>query len=201
MTSNYDRQQEMARQLFLREDMEAVARRFALEADADYLYIPFFHRRHRLSRTTAAVEELAEGVWRPAGFNAHLSLYDALSRPGTARLSGRWSGINQMGNMRHPGVGEAELYAPYLAPFSHRQEDLLAACRQMGDQPFPVGDVGWVLEAFPFLPLVFQFWEGDEEFPPQLRLLWDFNSLDFVRYETAWYIAVHALERIRAMLQ
>ena len=202
MASNYDRQQEMARQQFAREDMEAAARRFGLAADGEYLYIPFFTRPHRISRTTAAVDAEGEGgVWQPADFHAHLALYDALSRPGTARLSGRWSTVNQLGNMRHPGVEEGSLYAPYLPLFDREKEALARACRRLGGVPFPVGEVAFRLEALPFLPVVFQFWAGDEEFPPQIRLLWDFNTLDFVRYETVWYIARHGLDRLRSLVE
>ena len=40
----------------------------------------------------------------------------------------------------------------------------------------------------PFLPLVFQFWESDEEFPPVLKFMWDENVLDYLRFETLYYV-------------
>ena len=39
-----------------------------------------------------------------------------------------------------------------------------------------------------------QLWFGDEEFPPNLRILWDENALLYLRYETM-YFAVDALLR------
>ena len=200
MKSNYDVQQEMARQLFLEWDQEEIIRRFALESDGAYLYVPFFHCRHRIGRADGRIEEAGEGGWRPAGFNAHLSIYDALCRPGPAPLAGRWSPLNQLKGLSHPGVGENSLHASYLDAFSGRGEDLDRACRAMEGRPFPVGDRAWVLDAFPFLPLVFQFWEGDEEFPPRIRLLWDENTLDLIHYETAWYVAFCCLDLVRSLL-
>ena len=141
-----------------RKDMEAAARRFGLAADGEYLYIPFFTRPHRISRTTAAVEAEGEGgVWQPADFHAHLALYDALSRPGTARLSGRWSTVNQLGNMRHPGVEEGSLYAPYLPLFDREKEALARACRRLGGVPFPVGEVAMIIGvSIRFVPVLIE---------------------------------------------
>ena len=42
-----------------------------------------------------------------------------------------------------------------------------------------------------------QLWHGDEEFPPNLRLLWDENTLRYLRYETTWYAAGLLMQRIR----
>lgn len=52
---------------------------------------------------------------------------------------------------------------------------------------FP-GDAAFVFHVFPFLPLVFQFWESDEEFPPVLKFMWDENVLDYLRFETLYYV-------------
>ena len=35
---------------------------------------------------------------------------------------------------------------------------------------------------------VFQFWEGDEEFPPSVRFLWDENTPDYLKFETTFYV-------------
>ena len=32
-----------------------------------------------------------------------------------------------------------------------------------------------------------QLWFGDEEFPPNLRILWDENALMYLRYETMYF--------------
>jgi len=37
-------------------------------------------------------------------------------------------------------------------------------------------------------PVWLRFWDGDDEFPPQLGVLWDANSLSFMHYETLWYV-------------
>ena len=39
-----------------------------------------------------------------------------------------------------------------------------------------------------FFPVLLQFWEGDDEFPPKLMLLWDKNAMDFLHFETTFYL-------------
>ena len=197
-TSNYDRQMALAKELFRRWDSEAIARRFSLAHTGDALWIPFFGRLHRIDCATGDIT--VDG--QPADFNAHLSIFDAICREnGPARPARQWATVNNLRGLHHPGVGEQTMYGPYLPVFSGHSRPLADACRALGGRPFPVGEVGWETDIFPFLPLVFQFWEGDEEFPPQIRLLWDANTLDFVRYETVWYIAGAFFRRLTDLLE
>ena len=196
-TTNYDRHIADARARFLQWDPAEIAERFGLKREGEWLLVSFLHRPYRISTVTGEIFLKKEGT--EADFNAYLSIFDALCREKPGVLSGQWRTINDLG-IHHPGVGEGPFYAPYETQFSGRTEKLAAVCRDMGGQPFPVGDVGYILEVFPFFPVVFQFWEGDEEFPPQLRILWDRNTLSFVRYETAWYIATALLDRLQEQL-
>ena len=41
-----------------------------------------------------------------------------------------------------------------------------------------------------------QYWYGDEEFDPVLKLMWDRRTLDFMRYETTYYAADYLLGRL-----
>ena len=51
-----------------------------------------------------------------------------------------------------------------------------------------------------YFPVLLQFWEGDEEFPPKLMLLWDENSMAFLHYETTYYLQGDLLERLSQKL-
>ena len=196
--SNYDLQIAAARKQFLQWDPEAIVQRFHLRREGDHLLISFLHRLYKISTATGEIIRADGGG--EADFNAYLTIFDALCREEAGELSGQWRTINDLG-IHHPGVGEGPFHASYEAKFSGHTEALSAACRDMGGQSFPVVDVGYILDVFPFFPVVFQFWEGDEEFPPQLRILWDRNTLSFVRYETAWYIASALLERLSEYLE
>ena len=72
------------------------------------------------------------------------------------------------------------------------QEDPAAfqrACESLGGVATGAGDMGYRLHIFPDLCMELKFYFADEDFPPQLTFLWDKNILQFVRYETVYYIA------------
>ncbi|MBQ1206949.1 MAG: DUF3786 domain-containing protein, partial [Lachnospiraceae bacterium] len=88
----------------------------------------------------------------------------------------------------------------YAALFSGRAEQLQMACQQIGGRQPAItagADVCWEFDLFPFLPVQFRFWDGDDEFPPQIKLLWDKNTLDFMHFETTYYAQGLLLHRLR----
>ena len=76
-------------------------------------------------------------------------------------------------------------------------ERFRAACQAMGGREVALGDLGFEIPAFPGVAMCLKFYFGDEEFPPQLTFLWDKNILQFVRYETVYYIAGCIRERLQ----
>jgi hypothetical protein len=84
-----------------------------------------------------------------------------------------------------------------LDRYDHRLPELKAACEALGGRPVLRGDVSYEIPLFPFLSVVFQFWESDEEFPTSLQFLWDEQILDYMHYETTFYVASHILDRLR----
>ena len=54
----------------------------------------------------------------------------------------------------------------------------------------------YTLDVFDFFPGCVRFWDADEEFPASLQFLWDANALDFLYYETLWYVMGEVLDRL-----
>ena len=48
--------------------------------------------------------------------------------------------------------------------------------------------MSYIIDVFDFFPVCVRFWDADEEFPASLQFLWDANALDFLYYETLWYV-------------
>ncbi len=46
-----------------------------------------------------------------------------------------------------------------------------------------------------------QFWEGDEEFPPKLLILWDRNTDQFMHFETTFYLQGDILARLQSYME
>lgn len=201
--SNYDHMLEQARQLFLRYDQAAMVEKFYLQQDETYLYLPFTGLRYRIHRANGLVQWLDKtGQAHDAGFNEGMSLYDVLcySKP-DCHLSGQYAPINSVARSFHSsGLGESmfDRWAPIFARDSARLE---RACIALGGVKEGKGDIAYRLALFPFLPVRLQLWLADDEFPASLQLLWDTNTLDFVHYETTYYIAGHLLTRLRDLTE
>ena len=74
-----------------------------------------------------------------------------------------------------------------------------AGMAAIGAREVPLGELGWELDIFPGFPMQLKFYFGDEEFDPQLTLMWNQNSLRYVRYETLYYIAGCLHRRLKAI--
>ena len=190
MRDNYAITTARAAQLFLGYDSAAMAEKFALPLDEEFLYITFVAAPYRVSRKTGLVERLGGAQPAPAGFNESLTIYDVLcdSKPG-CRLSGRYCRVNSL-----PGVAQTAGLGNDL--FDRDPAALARACEALGGTELPGADVGYTLPLFPFLPVQLRFWRSDEEFPPSLQLLWDEHTPQFMRYETTYYAANHLFTRL-----
>ena len=169
--------------------------RFDLEHDDEFLYISFFKEPHSINRLTGEV--LHRGDGRAASFNSVMSIYDILcySKPG-AHLSGQWQTLNNLS--AHSNFG-ASGRSPHLETAKHylgKTAELEGACTALGGLKTTKADVGFRFDAFSFLPVIFQFWDGDDEFDPKINFLFDSNTLDFIHFETAWYVAGRLIELI-----
>ena len=193
--SNYDQMLALGQRLFLDWDQEEMILRYRLESDEKYLYLRFLGQRHRIERSTAAVENL--DMQRPADCSASLSIFDYLCRdndlPG---MSGRWRAVNALKHAGQSSPNAAELHQRHADRMEAHIPALKEALKILQLAPLPQGDAACVFEVFPGFYAVFQFWEGDEEFPPSVRFLWDDNALAYLRFETLFYVMGGFLERI-----
>lgn len=200
-TSNYDQMLENARKLFLTYDQAAMVEKFHLEQDGRYLYLPFAGLPYRIERATGKLQWMDEADCpHAAGFNDGMTVYDILcwSRPDCS-LSGQYGPINSVASSYHTsGLGDT-LFDSDATFFAARPEALVRACQALGGTPEGKGDIAYRLEVFPFFPVRVQFWQADEDFPASLQLHWDMNTLDYLHYETTYYLAGHLFARLREL--
>ncbi len=91
----------------------------------------------------------------------------------------------------------------YAVLFQNHIQQLQKACVSLGGIPqksFAGADLTCMIPVTSYFPVLLQFWEGDEEFPPKLMLLWDENSMAFLHYETTYYLQGDLLERLSQKL-
>ena len=202
--NNYAIQAEYAKSLFLRYDQEEIVRKLSLRSDEDYIYLPFFDIEYRVHRTTASVEKRkGDGKFEDGNsFNEVLTIFDVLcySKAG-AKLSGEWVNLASLGQGFHSSNTGRDFFADSAKRLEPYEPRLAEAFAVLGGRKMPVGEPGYVLLAFPFLPVYMQYWQGDEEFPPQLRFLFDVNAVDFIHYETIYYLIEFLIQRLFELLE
>ena len=201
MPTNYDKMLASAQELFLTHDQEGMIRRWALEHDGDYLYADYMSQPLRIDRRTGAVSHAREplsGEYRAAGFvNEGMVLFDLLTHsPTRPHPTGRWSSISTLGGIIGAGHDRTLSHESTAAKFQDRCEALAQACRRLNGVPAGRGDVSYAIPVFRDFHILFQFWDGDDEFPANIKYLFDENALQYMHYETLWYVMSNLAERL-----
>ena len=198
---NYQIQAEGAKKYFLRYDQQKLIEKLKLKYDANYLYTSMFSLPYRINRKTGDVSCLEQSSWVDANTHSEvMTLMDLVCDSRLDRhLAFRWKSMTDFGLMFHRNLMEDKA-DPWALRFQENPEALRRACLRLGGKPIPQGDVAFAIEVFDGLPIVLQFWAGDEEFPPQVRYLWDENALMYLKYETMYFAVNLLLRRIKELL-
>ncbi len=190
---------EAARKIFATYNQTDLIKRLSLESDVQYIYVNMIGERFAIERETGIIT-------RPDGTIAeqleHLSIFDFICRTETPpKAAGKYSPVNALSSMKHPGVGEDMIYTEMTEYFEKNMDKIEKVYLQLGGEKFPVGDLSYTFPLFDCLKVTVQLWEGDDEFPANLRILWDETTLSHLKYETVWYVAGLILRRVRAMAE
>lgn len=198
---NYQLQAQQARKLFLTYDQEALIRKFHLQADENWIFLSYLNTPCRISRADGQIQQRSPEGWQTcAAYDTVMTVYDLLCYCKGSEmppLSGQWCAV---GTFIVTGITETEGFTrKYARLFDGHGDGLKAACEALGGvlQPAMAGaDVTCRIPVTPFFPVLLQFWEGDEEFPPKLLILWDRNADQFLHFETTFYLQGDLLQRL-----
>lgn len=193
--NNYELSRNRAQAYFLGFDQQRIIDTWRLQADSDFLYVNFLSRPYRVCRKTGSIFRCWDDS--QAGFEEVLSIFDLLCHEGSGKhISGSYAPVNSLkGRPRAIGVG-TDFHTKTAALLERNLEAFRAACVSLGGTEVPMGDIGFRFPLFQELHLILKFYQSDEEFPATLTLLWDENLLQYVYYETVFYIAGFFLETI-----
>jgi len=93
-------------------------------------------------------------------------------------------------------VFEKRTSKPLLSAFGIDRYAFLEAGMELGGIKNDYGDASFTLYAFPKVPITFILWEGTEEFPPSLKILFDSTIPDYLPLEDITIISKLASTRI-----
>lgn len=97
-----------------------------------------------------------------------------LIRADGSPLTGRWVGYKDVpGGLAYAGVFSRRVTEPLLHRFGRSPQIFKEIGKGLGGESVDVGDASFVLRVLPLIPLQYVFWQGDDEFPPSIHLLFD----------------------------
>ena len=194
---NYAIAAENAKKIFLSYDQPALIQKLALSFDDAYLYTSFLGAPYRIERLTGNLERQKDGVWVDGNsFDEVLSICDLVCDSKEIRTpSGIFKPTAEFGRNFHQALTEGR---DPLAEFAQKSPSAFRArLLALGGRETKGADLAFVLPVFDTLDMAVHFWFGDEEFAPSLRILWDANALQYIRYETMYYV----IDCLRARLE
>jgi hypothetical protein len=107
-----------------------------------------------------------------------------LIRADGSPLAGKWVAYKDIpGGMLYAGVFARRVTEPLQRKFGKSAKLFKETGIQSGAELVEVGDASFILYAFPHVPLQYVLWEGDEEFPPSVQLLFDASVEHYLTLE------------------
>jgi len=192
---NYEISRDRAQAFFLGFDQQAIIDAWGLQSDENWLYLRFLNRPYRVCRKTGSIFRCWSG--QQANFEEVLSIFDLLCHESQWKYaSGNYAPVNSLKNRpRAIGVGTS-FHTEIAGEFDRNPDTFQKACLSLGAVPVPMGDLGFRFPLFQELSVILKFYFSDEEFPASLTLLWDDNTLQYMFYETVFYIAGFLLRSV-----
>ena len=88
--------------------------------------------------------------------------------------TGKWVSYKDIpGGLLYAGVFARRVTEPLQRKFGKSARSFKETGIRSGGESVEIGDASFILHAFPRVPLQYVLWEGDEEFPPSVQLLFD----------------------------
>ena len=150
----------------------------AQDGDGSYR-LTFFWREYVIAGDGFTVR-LAETGEEPSSFVQSLILTYLATADGTTPSS-RWVGFRDLPD----GLFYVQAFQGYSGGRLVREleggvDAFRRACERLGGGPFEIGDAGYTFTVLPRVHLALVYWEGDEEFPSQARVLFEDTSAHYM---------------------
>ena len=200
MRDNYSLSRDRAQKYFLGFDQEKIIKDRSLSHNESRLFVEFLGRPYQICRKSGLVVRAWDGT--EAGYEETLSIFDLLCHEGTERfICGTYATVNSLrGGAGAIGVG-THFYGKAAQFFDGDPEGFCRACESLGGKPVKMADLAFSFPVFGELSVILKFYHSDDEFPAALTLLWDKNSLQFMYYETVFYVAAVLLSAVRKEME
>ena len=202
--SNYEITKRRVQGEFVKYDQQKMIDKFLLEHDDVFLYIKHLGYLYRINRKSGLVEwQDKAGQWIEGDFDESLTIYDLFcDSKENCHAAGDYINLSSLSALQSSSkkLGDG-LFDGKDQIFDHKDELLCKICEEIGGLKAGKGDVAYEIPIFDFVKCRIQFWNSDDEFEAQLQVFMDKNILQFIRYETVWYVVTTLMKRLTEGLE
>jgi hypothetical protein len=154
--------------------------RSGCERDEDGNFrLTFFWQEYVISAEDFTIQRADTGE-QPASFTQSLILTYLVTSDGTTPSS-RWVGFRDLPD----GMFYVQAFEGYSGGRLVRELQggvtaLRRVAKALGGKPLEIGDAGYAFSVLPRVHLALVYWEGDEEFPSQARVLFEDTAAHYM---------------------
>jgi hypothetical protein len=165
----------------LKERAEKSGGIFERDQEGEKILMPFFSERYTLH--FPQVEFSSPGKKTVSLVVRVLLLHHLLHADGNP-LTAKWVAYKDLpGGLLYAGVFARRVTEPLVKKYGKSAKSFREAGTRFAGKMAGVGDASFYLQAFPRVPLQYVLWEGDDEFPPSVQLLFDSSVVHYLPLE------------------
>ena len=203
--SNYEIKSDVAREAFLTFDFEDIVKKLDLKQDNEYLYVKFINNEYRLGKKSSEIQRIEENsTYIDAGFYEIMSildLLDNLKNLSKEELKASKNFVAPTGLKEVANAGNKQRNLKNAKAFSGKIDKLEKACKELGGIKIDNGDVGYIIDIFDYIKVMFVYYDEDSDFESEIKVLWTDNILKFVHYETTYYMLEYLFEKMLKIIE
>jgi len=160
--------------------------------------ITFFGKTYRIEPESCAFESPDESVISLV--TRGVILHYILEADGFP-LSKRFITYGEIpGGMTYAGVFRRRVILPFINAFGQDKEKFRKASEKLNGVSALLGDLSFTFQIFPKVPVTLVLWEGDEEFPPAAKMLFDASIDHYLPLEDVVVMGEMIVGRLKAVL-
>ena len=146
--------------------------------DRGEFYIPFFGKAVTLTWPNLTGYSDTDDELPP--IIQALLLYYLITADGTA-LTGKWVSFADLPDGRMYNAAFQDYSGDEIVKaFGFDLPAFGSACLEAGGKPMEVGSASFVIQVLPNLPLLVNYWLGDEDFPSSCKILFDSSATHYL---------------------
>ncbi|MFH2058724.1 MAG: DUF3786 domain-containing protein [Pseudomonadota bacterium] len=186
---------ELARQKSASMTLPDIADRIGGKLEADNknekILLPYFNKTIHITK-----DKICDESGKELSRNEQTFVYIHMAHGGSILPSGKMRSFKEFPNTTSKIVSMIDqVEQPLIKAFSNKKEKLLTACEQSGGinvtQRYEACDLAYLFSAFPKVPVTLLFWNAEDGFDAQIKLMFDDTIVQHLDIEAIMFLSEH----------